>query len=47
MQRLQLVNQAISQESPIYDFIVIGTGISGMQAADILTSKPNNKVLIL
>ena len=38
MDRLQLVLEAISKPTEIYDYIVVGAGISGLQAVDILTS---------
>jgi ribulose 1,5-bisphosphate synthetase/thiazole synthase len=47
MERLQLVSEAIGEDQDIYDFIVVGGGISGLQAADILTSKPQTKILII
>jgi monoamine oxidase len=47
MQRLRIINEAVSESSPQYDYVIVGAGISGIQAADILTSRPNNKILIL
>jgi tRNA U34 5-carboxymethylaminomethyl modifying enzyme MnmG/GidA len=47
MERLQLLTEAISSGQDIYDYIIIGAGISGLQAAEIITSKPNAKLLIL
>lgn len=47
MERLELVSQAVKKNGYIYDYIIVGAGVSGIQAADILTEKPQLKVLIL
>ena len=33
MNRLELLSESINQEAYIYDYIIVGAGISGLQAA--------------
>jgi ribulose 1,5-bisphosphate synthetase/thiazole synthase len=40
MQRLELVSEAVKKNGYVYDYIIVGGGVSGIQAADILTEKP-------
>ena len=47
MNRLEILSQVINQEQNIYDYIVVGAGVSGLQAAEILTLSNKYKVLIL
>lgn len=47
MQRLELVGEAVKGNGPLYDYVIVGGGVSGIQAADILTEKPELKVLLL
>lgn len=47
MNRLDFISQSLSASSDIYDYIIVGAGISGLQVAEILTQKPHLKILIL
>ena len=45
MKRLNIIAQSLSSPQ-IFDFIIIGGGISGLQAAEILTQKTNNLLIL-
>lgn len=47
MERLQVVSNAISLTPDVFDYIVVGAGVSGLQAVDILALKPNTSILVL
>ena len=40
MERLELVSEAVKKNGFIYDYVIVGGGVSGIQAADVLTEKP-------
>jgi len=46
MDRLKHIQSTLGKDSTIFDYIVLGAGVSGLQAAEILTKKGFN-VLIL
>ena len=46
MQRLEKLSTSVSESSEVYDYVVIGAGISGIQIAEILTQQ-TSKIVIL